>query len=184
MAETFWTWRRQDLIRHLSDLEFDSYEGKRERADRNTVFLNAFKVTTPIAVAVLEDFNLNILGGSGEIHTVTPTVRPELGYYGRWEITWPEQRAALSRFDGSAIPPLQLQAFFPDHFTHGHLMIGRPYDANNPVSTWFFQVTDHDDALRQRPILEVMCETQVHEMIFTSNWRIIPLRHNKTPDHR
>jgi hypothetical protein len=36
------------------------------------------------------------------------------------------------------------------------------------------QVTDEVDALRQRHALESICETQIHEMIFTANWRIIP----------
>jgi hypothetical protein len=38
------------------------------------------------------------------------------------------------------------------------------------------QVVDETDAKRQRHALEAICETQVHEMIFTANWRIIPAR--------
>jgi len=94
--------------------------------------------------------------------------------FGTWECTWPEQQQARSRFDDSPIPPLQLQAFFPSDFTHGHLMIGRPFYQDEPVSCRFMQVTDSEDAWRQRHCLESICETQVHEMIFTSNWRIIP----------
>ena len=53
-------------------------------------------------------------------------------------------------------------------------MIGRPFYEDQPVSCWLMQVTDEGDALRQRHALESICETQIHEMIFTANWRIIP----------
>lgn len=173
-APSFWSWRSQDLRRHLADLEADSYEGAHERHDRNEVFGSAFDLLTPVAVAVLDDLNVHVLAGTGAISTRPLQPREGLGLYGTWECTWPEQRAAVSRFDGTPIPPLQLQAFFPGDFTHGHLMIGRPFYEDAPVSCWFMQVVDEDDAWRQRHALESMCETQVHEMIFTSNWRIIP----------
>jgi hypothetical protein len=55
-------------------------------------------------------------------------------------------------------------------------MIGRPFYEDQPVSCWFMQVIDEADAERQRHALEAICETQIHEMIFTANWRIIPAR--------
>jgi hypothetical protein len=171
---TFWSWRREDLYRHLSDLEHNAYEGAQERSDRNAVFLRAFELLTPVALDVLQDFNDYVLDGSGVIRTRDLAPREGLGLFGAWECTWPEQQQARSRFDGSPIPPLQLQAFFPGDFTHGHLMIGRPFYQDEPVSCWLMQVTSEADALRQRHALESMCETQVHEMIFVSNWRIIP----------
>jgi hypothetical protein len=173
-SESFWSWRQEDLRRHLADLEHNSYEGASERADRNTVFTRAFELLTPVALAVLADFNDHVLSGSGALSTHTLKHRGGLGLFGTWDCTWPEQQQARSRFDDSPIPPLQLQAFFPSDFTHGHLMIGRPFYQDEPVSCWFMQVTDSEDAWRQRHCLESICETQVHEMIFTSNWRIIP----------
>lgn len=171
---SFWSWRRQDLRRHLADLEQNAYEGAQERADRNAVFATAFDLLTPVALAVLDDFNAHVLGGTGTISTIPLAPREGLGLYGTWECSWPEQQQARSRFDDTPIPPLQLQAFFPGDFTHGHLMIGRPFYQDDPVSCWLMQVTDETDAWRQRHALESMCETQVHELIFTANWRIIP----------
>ena len=173
-AGTFWSWRREDLRRHLVDLERNAYEGAEKREDRNAVFMHAFELLTPVALAVLEDFNTQVLAGTGELSTHGLAPREGLGLFGTWECTWPEQQQARSRFDGSSIPPLQLQVFFPGDFTHGHLMIGRPFIEDQPVSCWFMQVTSAADAQRQRHALESICETQVHEMIFVSNWRIIP----------
>ena len=173
-VRTFWTWRSQDLRRHLADLEANAYEGAQEREDRNAVFGKAFALLTPVALEVLSDFNCHVLGGTGDISTHPLHPREGLGLYGTWECSWPEQREARSRFDGTPIPTLQLQAFFPGDFTHGHLMIGRPFHEDQPASCWFMQVVDEDDAWRQRHALESMCETQVHEMIFTANWRIFP----------
>ena len=171
---SFWSWRSFDLRRHLEDLELDAYEGAKDREDRNAVFARAFELLTPVALAVLQDFNLHVLADAGEISVHQLSHREGLGLFGTWECTWPEQRQARSRFDDSPIPPLQLQVFFPGNFTHGHLMIGRPFYEDQPVSCWLMQVTDEGDALRQRHALESICETQIHEMIFTANWRIIP----------
>lgn len=176
VSPSFWSWRWEDLRRHLTDLEVDSYEGAHDRGSRNDVFGRAFELLTPVAVSVLEDFNTHVLQGTGEISVHPLASREGLGLYGTWECSWPEQREARSRFDGTPIPPLQLQAFFPGEFTHGHLMIGRPFYEDQPVSCWFMQVVDERDAARQRHALEAICETQVHEMIFTANWRIIPAR--------
>ena len=175
-SNSFWSWRGEDLRRHLHDLEINGYEGATERADRNDVFTRAFDLLTPVAIEVLEDFNSQVLNGTGEVNARPLHPREALGLYGTWECSWPEQREARSRFDGTPIPPLQLQAFFPGDFTHGHLMIGRPFYEDQPVSCWLMQVVDENDAGRQRHALESMCETQVHEMIFTANWRIIPAR--------
>jgi len=173
---SFWSWRSEDLRRHLADLQRNAYEGAEEREDRNDVFRRAFDLLTPVAIDVLADFNAHVLNGSGDISTHALRPRDGLGLYGTWECSWPEQREARSRFDGTPIPPLQLQAFFPGDFTHGHLMIGRPFYVDQPVSSWFMQVVTDEDARRQRHALESICETQVHEMVFTSNWRIIPTK--------
>jgi|GEM_PF-3510368 len=173
-TESFWSWRRDDLRRHLADLEQNAYEGAVERSERNAVFGRAFDLITPVALAVLEDFNHHVLMDSGTLSTRGLAPRDGLGLFGAWECTWPEQQRAQSRFDGTPIPPLQLQVFFPGDFTHGHLMIGRPFFEDQPVSCWLMQVTSEADARRQRHALESMCETQVHEMIFVSNWRILP----------
>ena len=171
---SFWSWRSVDLRRHLEDLEFDAYEGAKDREDRNAVFASAFELLTPVALEVLQDFNLHVLAGVGDLTVHHLSHREGLGLFGTWECSWPEQRGARSRFDDSAIPPLQLQVFFPGNFTHGHLMIGRPFYEDQPVSCWLMQVTDEGDASRQRHALESICETQIHELIFTANWRIIP----------
>jgi len=173
-SASFWSWRQQDLRRHLADLEQNAYEGAQDRSDRNAVFARAFDLLTPVALDVLADFNDEVLNGTGTLATRPLAPREGLGLYGAWECSWPEQRDARSRFDGSPIPPLQLQAFFPSDFTHGHLMIGRPFAEDHPVTCWLMQVTDEADAWRQRHALESMSETQVHELIFTANWRIIP----------
>lgn len=172
--DSFWTWRAEDLRRHLGDLKVNAYEGAHDRGDRNRVFHRAFDLLTPVAHAVLADFNAHVLAGTGEITTQPLHERDGIGLYGAWECTWPEQRQARNRFDDTSIPNLQLQVFFPGDFTHGHLMISRPSYQNDPVSCWFMQVLDENDATRQRHALEAICETQVHEMIFLSNWRIIP----------
>jgi len=88
-TETFWSWRWEDLRRHLADLEIDGYEGAHDRGDRNAVFGKAFDLLTPVALDVLEDFNTHVLLGTGDIsiHPIAP--REGLGLYGTWECSWP-----------------------------------------------------------------------------------------------
>jgi hypothetical protein len=74
------------------------------------------------------------------------------------------------------MPPVRIAAIYPIEFSHGHLALLRASDPPEPILAWPFQVTDHRDAERQRPVLWTIAEGEVHERIFRAdaNWRVIP----------
>jgi hypothetical protein len=174
-TDTYWGVRAADLQRHLADLRVNGYEGAQSRDERVAVFRRAFSLLTPTALDVLGDFNRHILDGTGVCAAVAVQEHESLGFVGRWTCSWPEQREATNRFTGGSIEPLTINAAFPADFTHGHLCVLRFESPDAQVTSWPLQVASELDAARQRPVLEVMCETELHQLIFLSNWRLLPV---------
>jgi len=169
---SYWSIRNQDLQRHVADLRADSYEGVKPPGGRRELFEGAFELVTPTAMDVLADLNRTVLGGRAVTRARAVEPHPDLGRAGWWECSWPEQVATRNRFTGELLAPLRMYVVFPDGFTHGHFAVvrGEPLE---PVTSWPLQVGDGEDAKRQRSVLEAICETELHEMIFLSSWRIL-----------
>jgi hypothetical protein len=181
--------RREDWPRHVVDLQTGTYEGAAERPAREEIFREAFALTTPVAVRVLEALDQAYLGGRGKIDTTPPrhvpasdgltgaARQPVTGMVGSWSLTWPELEQARSRLTGLQMPPVQIFAMFPDDFTHPHLAL---FDLGPPrrwIACWPLQVRSPDEAERQEAILAAIAEGEMHERTFEGdlNWRLLDL---------
>jgi hypothetical protein len=57
---------------------------------------------------------------------------------------------------------------YPQRFLHPHL-------SGSAAGFWPFQVTSEADAERQRSILAVIVELELHQRVFETDWRILPV---------
>jgi hypothetical protein len=186
-GDTLAVHRREDWQRHVRDLQTGTYEGAETREARERVFLEAFALTTPVAVLVLNGLNEVYLGGRGTVATSAPKRvaagdlltgagrQPAGGLVGSWHLTWPQLERARSRLSGLPMAPIQIFAIFPDDFTHGHLAL---FDLSTPrrcVACWPLQVVSSADAERQQRVLAVMAEAEMHDRTFEGdlNWRLL-----------
>ena len=161
--------RAEDFRRHLMDLRTDSYEGARRRSSREVVFHRAVHLLSPVVAEVLARFNEVMLAGVGALEG--PVHDPGRTLEARWELSWPQQRAATHRIEpGKAVRPITIRAHFHHGWTHGHL-------AGLTAGDWPFQVTTEADARRQWNIVWAIAEAELHHRIFESYhpWDVVPL---------
>ncbi len=165
MGRNLWRTRVQDTVRHLVDLEHDYYEGAESRADRETVFRNAFELVTPVARRVLQDMNEWLLGDAGTVETFPPEDDGASGLEGRWTLYWPALATAKRKHGTGPLEPVRLIAVFPAGWTHGHFE--RPHPGMPAaVTAWPFQIVTAEDAERQEPVLRVIAEAELHERVY------------------
>jgi hypothetical protein len=180
--------RRQDWRRHVADLQVGAFEGAVAREERERVFREAFALTTPTALRVLEALASAYLGPDSRTSVTEPASvdaaalvgrdrTPAGGLLGSWNLNWPALERARDRMTGRELPPVQIFAMFPIGFTHPHLAL---FDIASPrgwVACWPFQVTSSEDAERQEPTLAAIAEADMHERTFASdlNWRLLAL---------
>ncbi len=170
----FWRSRVEDTVRHLADLEHDYYEGAKSRRERERVFLDAFRLLTPLAVEVLEDMNQWLLNGVGTVEAHEPVRDGSGGINGSWTLTWERLERGVNVHTGEPLQPITIDAVYPRHWTHGHLArlhAGLPAE----VTAWPMQVVSPEDAARQEPILRAIAESELHERIYQANgdWRLV-----------
>jgi hypothetical protein len=166
-----WKSRIEDVTRHLNDLQARTYEGAASRTEREEVFIEAFRLTTPVALRVLEDLRSYLLDGRGTIEITEPASDGAGGIEGAWVLSWPEQQQARHRLNGDQIEPIRLVAGLPIDFLHGHLIAPMP-GLPDRVVAWPLQVTSARDAERQEPVLRILAEAILHERIYQAggNW--------------
>lgn len=178
--------RRRAWGRHMADLRTRSYEGAVDRASREGVFLEAFRLTTPIALSVLDKTSTTYLAGQGTTAVSAPrrvpasellgaSLKPMGGLLGSWDLTWPALERAKNKFTGEALPPVQIFAMFPDDFTHPHLAL---FDLGQPrtwIANWPFQIGTSEDAEGEVNILTAIAEADMHERTFIAdiNWELL-----------
>jgi hypothetical protein len=178
-----WKSRVGDWLRHVKDLQTQTYEGAQTRPEKEKVFRTAFDLLTPVARRVLDDLNSSYLENSGELTVRPPASDGRGGLVGEWSLSWPLLKASKSRFTGEPLDPLTLFAIFPLTPTgamvwmHPHLALLRSVQPDGIAAAWPLQVTSPEDAERQEPVLRVMAETEMHERTYLAdiNWRILPL---------
>lgn len=168
-----WKLRAQDLARHIADLQASSYESAQSREDKERVFRTAFELTTPVAIEVLENVNRDYLGGAGLPTAIGPDSDAAGGLIGVWRLTWPELTSALDRVHGRPIAPVEINAVFPNGWTHGHLALLTSQDPRVIVASWPFQVTTREDAARQEPILWAITEAELHERVLRARGDVL-----------
>ena len=162
------------IERHLEDLRQNAYEGA-SGADRHALYVAAFELLTPVAVGVLQEVSASLLRGNGEVLVRAPGPDGDGGFIGSWRLTWLELRQATSRFTGNALQPVTISAVFPAGFTHPHLVGDGPVSPRAPsLTAWPMQVTSHEDAQLQRPVLWAIASAEVHDRIYQSSWQVIP----------
>jgi len=162
------------IERHLADLRRNAYEGA-SGAERQTLYLAACDLLTPVAVDVLQQINASLLGGKGEVAVRAPGPDGAGGSIASWLLTWPELSTSKSRLTGEPLEAVTISAVFPPGFTHPHLVAGGPVDPRAvSLSAWPMQITSPDDAEQHRPILWAIATAEVHDRIYQSTWQVIP----------
>lgn len=158
--------RFDDLLRHLKDLHTGTYEGVQERKAKEEIYHQGIRLLTPVALAVLQEANGMFLENTGDIHIVGPERDDSEGLVTRFELSWPEQRAAS--YNSRPLQPISIVVDYSQNFLHPHL-------AGSGAGYWPFQVTSEADTERQKSILAAIVELEIHQRIFETNWRILPL---------
>jgi hypothetical protein len=161
--------RPDDLLRHLQDLRSGTYEGEKSRSAKEDVYRQGIELITPVAVSILEEANTLFLNGTGEILVIGPEDDGSGGLETRFELSWPEQRAAwVTRGPHQPLEPVRIVVNYSQNFLHPHL-------SGSAAGYWPFQVTSEADAERQRAILAAIVELELHQRIFETDWRILPI---------
>ncbi len=163
------TIRTDDLLRHLQDLRTGTYEGEKSRSAKEEVYRHGIELITSVAVSILEDANTVFLNRRGEVQVIGPEDDGSGGLETRFELSWPEQRAAwVTRGPRQPLEPVRIVVNYSQNFLHPHL-------AGGTAGYWPFQVTSEMDAERQRGILAAIAELELHQRVFETDWRILPV---------
>lgn len=163
------TLRADDLLRHLKDLRTGSYEGVQSRSAKEELYRKGIELLTPVAIAVLEEANTLFLQGTGEIQIIGPEDDGSGGLETRFELSWPQQRVAyVTRGPREPLQPVRIVVNYSQSFLHPHL-------SASAAGYWPFQVTSQADAERQKGILAAIVELELHQRIFETDWRILPV---------
>jgi len=161
--------RADDLLRHLQDLCSGSYEGAHNRRAKEELYRRGIELLTPVAVALLEEANVLFLQQTGQIQVIGPEDDGSGGLETRYELSWPEQRAAqVTRGPREPLQPVRLVVNYAQGFLHPHL-------AGSTAGFWPFQVRSQADAERQKGILAAIIELELHQRIFETDWQILPI---------
>ena len=161
--------RPTDLLRHLKDLRTGTYEGAENREAQVALYQKGIALITPIALAILEEANRLFLQGSGDIQIIGPASEDSGKLETRFELSWPEQRTAhLTRGLHEPLQPVRIIVTYAQNFLHPHL-------AASTAGYWPFQVTNQADAERQTSILCAIVELELHQRIYETDWRILPV---------
>ena len=161
------SWEDQ-LIRHLDDLRTGTYEGAATRTGREAVFRTAVDLVSATVLASLQDVNMRLLDGHGNVTFTGIGADGEGGIIGAWDLAWPAQQASPGRLQPGPVPGVQVRAIFPRGWTHGHLRGRR-------LGNWPLQVTSPADVPALGPIIGAIIVAELHEVIYESagTWQVI-----------
>ncbi len=163
------TVRADDLLRHLQDLRTGTYEGVKSRGEKESLYRRAIELLTPVAIAILVEANTLFLNGTGEVQVIGPVDDGSGGLVTRFELSWPEQRASqVTRGPREPLQPVRIVVNYSQGFLHPHL-------SGSTTGYWPFQVTSREDAERQKGVLAAIVELELHQRVFETDWRILPV---------
>jgi hypothetical protein len=148
------------LIRHFEDLRDGTHGGSVNRKDKEAHFEKAVQLLAPVARQVLTEINTSLLLDTGTLTEMGLRRTADGGPDASWALSWPEQRAA-------GIQPIVLQAYFGGGFHHPHLR-------GTTVGDWPLNVFSDEDAAAQLPILRAIASSDLHNLVFSADYRIIP----------
>ena len=149
------------LIRHFEDLRDGTHGGSASRKDKEAHFETAVRLLAPIARQVLNEMNTSLLLRTGQLTESGLRRTPDGGLNASWALSWPEQRAA-------EVEPIVLQAYFEGGFHHPHLR-------GTTVHDWPLNVFSNEDAAAQLPILRAIASSDLHNLVYRSDYRIVPV---------
>ena len=163
------TVRADDLLRHLQDLRSGTYEGAMSRGAKEVVYHQGINLLRSVAVEILEEANTLFLNGTGNVQMIGPEEDGSGGLVTRFELSWPEQRAArVMRGPNGPLQPVCIVVNYSHGFLHPHL-------SGSTTGFWPFQVTSAADAGRQKGVLAAIVELELHQRIYETDWRILPV---------
>jgi hypothetical protein len=154
------------LLRHFEDLRDGTHGGSTSREGKEAHFERAVQLLAPIARKVLAEMNTTLLLDTGQLTETGLRRTPDGGLNASWALTWPEQQAA-------GLPPLALQAYFGGGFHHPHLR-------GTTVEDWPLNVFSEEDAIAQRPVLRAIASSDLHNLVYRADYRIVPAVTNPT----
>lgn len=151
------------LRRHFTDLRDHTPRPSAARAarqDKDLSFLRAVPLLDRYARLTLEELDTHLLLGTGLVTATGVRRTLERGLDALWELSWPAQRVA-------GVNPVRLHAFHGAGFHLPHLQGGT-------VGQWPLAVATDDDAAAQLPTLRAIAAADLHNLVFQSDYRIIP----------
>ena len=148
------------LIRHFEDLRDGTHGGSTSRKDKEAYFEKAVQLLAPVARQVLTEINTNLLLDTGQLSETGLRRTADGGLDASWSLSWPEQRAAR-------VQPIVLRAYFGGGFHHPHLR-------GTTVGDWPLNVFSDEDAAAQVPILRAIASSDLHNLVFSADYRTIP----------
>lgn len=158
------------LIRHFEDLRDGTHGGSASREDKEAHFGRAVELLTPVARQVLNEMNRSLLCDTGQVTESGLRRTSDGGLNASWTLSWPEQRAA-------GIEPIVLQAYFGAGFHHPHLR-------GTKVRDWPLNVFGEEDAAAQLSVLRAIASSDLHNLVFLADYRIVPVVTAKGADPR
>src|SRR5216684_3906117 len=152
------------LIRHFEDLRDGTHGGSASRKDKEAHFEKAVQLLAPIARQVLTEMNTSLLLGTGQLTETGLRRTADGGLTASWALSWPEQQAA-------GVEPIALRAYFGGGFHHPHLR-------GTTVQDWPLNVFTEEDARAQRSILRAIASSDLHNLVYREEYRIVPVATN------
>jgi hypothetical protein len=148
------------LIRHFEDLRDETHGGSGSREGKEAHFEKTVQLLAPVARQVLTEVNASLLLDTGRLIESGLQRSADGGLSASWTLSWPEQRAA-------GVQPIVLEAYFGAGFHHPHLR-------GTTVGDWPLNVFSEEDAAAQLPILRAIASSDLHNLVFRADYRIVP----------
>ncbi|MCU1492722.1 MAG: hypothetical protein JWO62_486 [Acidimicrobiaceae bacterium] len=148
------------LLRHFSDLRDGTHGGSVSRRDKEAHFAHAVELLAPVARQALDEINAHLLLGSGTVVATGLQRKADGSSSASWDLVWPEQLEA-------GIAPVSLRAYYGFGFHHPHLR-------GATVGDWPLNVFTIHDATDQLCILRAIATSDLHNLVFQADYRIIP----------
>ncbi len=150
------------LLRHFADLRDGTHGGASSREDKERLFVAAVPLLDPYARQALEEINIYLLLGTGEVTATGIRRSADGGIDAVWGLSWPEQRTA-------GIKPVVIRVYFGSQFHHPHLRGGS-------VGDWPLNVCDEEQAATELPTLRAIAAADLHNLVLQlgGDVRIIP----------
>jgi hypothetical protein len=148
------------LLRHFVDLRDRTHGGSVSRRDKEERFASEVELLSPTCIQVLREMNDHLLFNSGTVNESGIGRLADGGVGAAWELSWPEQREV-------GISPVGLYAFYGAGFHHPHLRGATVHD-------WPLNLFSMQDSSDQLPILRAIATSDLHNLVFQADFRIIP----------